>query len=145
MTKKRANILIVEDNPADIDLMRYTFKKSKLENELVIIEDGESALKYILKKDEYSDSPTPDMIILDINIPKINGLEVLRMIKQDEEARLIPVVIMTTSSSEEDILKAYKNYVNAYLVKPIDIHNFIDVILKLEDFMIQVVKKPNLT
>ena len=139
-----ARILLVEDNEADVDLIRYTFKQNKINNELIVIGDGEEAVEYLLKKGRYKDVLLPDIIILDINLPKKNGLEVLKEIKADEDARIVPVVILTTSSADRDILEAYKNYVNAYLVKPVEIEEFIKVISKMEEFMIRIIKKPKL-
>ena len=140
--KSDALILLVEDNPADIDLIRYTFKKNKIENRLEVIEDGERALDYILKRNGYEGAEKPDLIILDINLPRMNGLEILQIIKEEEISRKIPVVMLTTSSEVGDIETAYEHRANAYLVKPVEIHDFIDIITKLEEFMIRVIRRP---
>ncbi len=141
--KQEAVILLVEDNPADIDLIKYTFKKNKIENRLITIMDGQSAIDYIVDHKDCGEGYfEPDLIILDINLPKRSGLEVLEVIKNDDDAKVIPVVMLTTSASPTDIDEAYQHYVNAYLVKPVEMHDFIDVITKLEDFMIKVIKRP---
>lgn len=142
--KDEALILLIEDNEADVDLIKYTFRKNKIANRVLTLSDGESAVAYLLKKGEYQKAQTPDLVILDINLPRLNGLEVLKIIKQDPYARLVPVVILTTSSADQDVLQAYQNYVNAYLVKPVEIEDFIKVVTSLEQFMVKIIKKPNL-
>ncbi len=140
--KDEALILLVEDNQADVDLIKYTFKKNQIINRVITLDDGKEAVDYVLRRGSYKDAEVPDLMILDINLPKMSGLEVLKIIKEDEHARLIPVVILTTSASDQDVMEAYQNYVNAYLVKPVEIEDFIKIITSLEQFMVKIVKKP---
>ena len=142
MKSKLAHILIVEDNPGDVDLLRYSFKKNKITNTYEVAEDGEEALNYIFKRGEHKNAKTPDMIILDINLPKVSGLTVLKEIKSNPKTKMIPVIILTTSKDDMDVLKAYDNYVNAYLVKPVDMKNFLDVVSSLEIFWLSIVQLP---
>ncbi len=143
MKEKCAHILIVEDNPGDIDLIKYTFKKNRIINTFDVAEDGEIALDYIYKRNGYEEAKTPNIIILDINLPKISGLQILEIIKKDPITRKIPVIMLTTSKNDLDILKAYDNYVNAYLVKPVDVKEFLNVISSLESFWLSIVQLPN--
>lgn len=137
-------VMIIEDNDADIDLIKYAFKKNDYRSELIVIKDGEEALDYLLNQCKLDEDKKPDLIILDINIPRVNGLEVLKRVKKDEEMSVIPVTILSTSCSDADVVKAYKDHVNAYLVKPTDIEEFIDVIDQLVKFMTRIIKRsPN--
>lgn len=145
MKGKQAHILIVEDNPGDVDLIRYSFKKNKIMNTFDVAEDGEEGLNYIFKRNGHEDALTPDLIILDINLPKVNGLTVLKEIKNDPNTKKIPVIILTTSKDDMDVLKAYDSYVNAYLVKPVDMKKFLEVVSSLEIFWLSIVQLPDLS
>jgi len=136
------NILLVEDNPGEARLALETLKESRLKNNLYIMEDGEEALFFLYKKGKFSDAPTPDLILLDLNLPKKNGLEVLSIIKHDTRLKRIPVIILTISSAVEDIIKSYDFYANCYITKPIDLDKFTEVIKTIEDFWLSTVKLP---
>lgn len=137
---KSINILLVEDNEGDIVLTTEALEESKIINKVAVIRDGRAAIDFfeaINTKDEY-----PDLVLLDINLPKISGHEVLLFIKQSEKYRSIPVIMLTTSSSEKDILLSYEHYVNCYITKPIDVSDFMQAISKIEDFWINIVSIP---
>ncbi len=136
------NILLVEDNPGEARLALEALKESRLNNKLYIIEDGEEALFLLYKKGKYADAPTPDLILLDLNLPKKNGLEVLSIIKHDTRLRRIPVIILTISSAVEDIIKSYDLYANCYITKPIDLDKFTQVIKTIEDFWLSTAQLP---
>lgn len=132
-------ILVIEDSVGDIKLIRRVFKSSQIKNELMIIEDGEEALNYLT---DCKKSDLPDLILLDINLPKVNGLEILEYLKKDAIRKAIPVVILTTSSSDKDIQKSYDSHVNSYVIKPLDFRDFIKIVQKIEGFYLGVVKLP---
>ncbi|MCF8262790.1 MAG: response regulator [Melioribacteraceae bacterium] len=136
------NILLVEDNPGDARLAQEGLKESKLNNELNIVTDGEQALDYLHKRGNFKDVKTPDLILLDLNLPKIDGREVLAEIKKNERLKTIPVVILTTSQAEEDILKTYSLHANCYISKPLDLDQFIKVVRSIENFWLTIVKLP---
>ncbi len=120
-------ILLVEDDPAHVEIIRREFEKSRLANRLISVEDGQAALDYLYRKGEYNNQikfPMPNLILLDLRLPKIDGLEVLKIVKSDKNLSNIPVVILTTSAAETDMVKAYKYYANSYLVKPVDFNQF---------------------
>ena len=135
-------ILLVEDNPGDVFLTKKAFETSKLANHLVVAPDGEVALKMLKKEDEYEAQPTPDIILLDLNLPKVDGKEVLEAIKEDEKLRKIPVVILTSSNAEKDILMSYELHANSYIVKPVDFSNFLDIVNSIENFWFSIVVLP---
>ena len=135
-------ILLVEDNPGDVFLTKKAFVTSKLANHLVVAPDGEVALKMLKKEDEYEAQPTPDIILLDLNLPKVDGKEVLEAIKEDEKLRKIPVVILTSSNAEKDILMSYELHANSYIVKPVDFSNFLDIVNSIESFWFSIVVLP---
>lgn len=137
------HILLVEDNEGDIVLTLEALKEAKLKNQISVVRDGEEALQFLYKEGKYERQDSPQLILLDINLPKIDGKEVLHRIKSDPDLKKIPVVILTTSSSEKDILEAYNNYANCYITKPVDLDKFIDVIHTVEDFWISIVQLPN--
>ena len=139
MKGKEIHILLVEDNEGDIVLAREALKEARIKNRITVITDGEKALEYLFCNDN---NRKPDLILLDINLPKVNGLEVLAKIKADEALKIIPVVMLTTSTSEQDVLDAYRNYVNCYINKPIDLEEFIVVIRNIESFWLNTVKLP---
>lgn len=136
-------ILLVEDNPGDYRLAMEVFKEAKVKNTLHIATDGEEALKFLKKEGNYKDVPRPDLILLDLNLPKKDGKEVLAEIKDDDNLKRIPVVILTVSNAEEDIVKSYDLHANAYITKPIDLDQFINVVRSIEDFWLSIVKLPN--
>lgn len=136
-------ILLVEDNPGDVRLTREAFKEGKVRNNLHVAKDGVEAMAFLHREGEYSDAPRPDLIVLDLNLPKKDGREVLAEVKTDDELRHIPVVVLTTSQAEEDILKTYNLHANCYITKPLDFGQFIKVIRSIEDFWLTVVKLPS--
>jgi chemotaxis family two-component system response regulator Rcp1 len=135
-------ILLVEDNPGDARLAKEALKESKLLNNLSIAEDGVEAMNFLNKKGKYSNAPRPDLIILDLNLPKKDGREVLEEIKTNNDLKRIPVVILTISKAEEDILKTYNLHANCFISKPIDLDQFIKVVKSIEDFWLTIVKLP---
>lgn len=137
-------ILLVEDNPGDARLAREALRDSKARNKLHHVEDGVEAMKFVRRQAEYANVPSPDLILLDLNLPKKDGREVLAEIKEDPELRLIPVVVLTTSEAERDLLKSYRLHANAYVVKPIDFDRFVEIVHVVEDFWFTIVKLPQL-
>lgn len=138
-TNRFANVLMVEDNPGDVRLMQEAFKEVNVSVNLSIVMDGEEAIKYLSKVGEYKDVTTPDLILLDLNLPKKDGREVLQEIKTDPNLLRIPVVVLTTSNAEQDILHCYNLHANCYIRKPVDFDEFFDVIRKIEDFWLSTV------
>ena len=136
-------ILLVEDNPGDIELTVEAFKEGKITNEIEIVNDGQAAMDCLRNTGEYVQSKRPDIILLDLNLPKKDGRQVLQEIKNDPHLKRIPVVILTTSAGQEDILKAYDNHANCYIRKPVDLNNFMEVIRKIESFWLTIVKLPS--
>ena len=134
---KPAHILLVEDNEGDIILTLDAFEESKFKTQVSVVRNGQEALDFLKKQGEYSDAQKPDLILLDINIPIFNGHEVLEEIKQDENLKRIPVIMLTTSSNQNDIKKAYGNYCNSYIQKPLDMEEFMQSVLKIEEFWLQ--------
>ena len=139
---KPVDILLVEDNPADVRLTEEALKDAKVSNNLAVVGDGVEAMKFLQHQTPYVDSPRPDLILLDLNLPRKDGREVLAELKNDEELRRIPVVILTTSQAEEDILKTYDLHANCYITKPVDLDQFIKVVRSIENFWLTVVKLP---
>jgi len=139
---KRIEILLVEDNPGDIRLTREALIESKIYNNLNVIMDGEEALAYLRGEADFQDRVLPDLVLLDLNLPKKDGREVLAEIKQDDMLKRIPVVILTTSKAEADILKTYNLHANCYITKPVDLYQFITVVKAIEDFWMTIVKLP---
>lgn len=135
-------ILLVEDNPADVRLMREALKESKVRNDMHVVEDGVEAMAYLRREGKYSNSSVPDIIFLDLNLPKKSGAEVLAEIKADESLKKIPVVVLTTSRDEVDIVKSYNLHANCFITKPVDLEQFIHVIKTTEDFWLTIVKLP---
>ncbi|CAN5418160.1 response regulator [soil metagenome] len=136
-------ILLIEDSPGDIRLTQEALKEGRIFNNLHIVYDGEEALDFLMKRNQYAvDTPTPDLILLDLNIPRKSGFEVLEEIKNHSLLRIIPVVILTTSQSEKDILKSYELHVNCFVSKPVDFDSFFNVIRSIEDFWFTIVKLP---
>ncbi len=140
-TGRAVEILLVEDNPGDVRLTREALKEGKVLNNLTVAGDGAEALA-ILRRGLDDGSRCPDLILLDLNLPKMDGREVLEEIKGDEQLRRIPVVVLTTSSAEEDILRSYNLHANCYVTKPVDLEQFMKVVLSIEDFWLTVVRLP---
>jgi len=139
---KDVEILLVEDNPGDIRLTKEALKEGKVKNKLYIVKDGMEALNFLKRKGEFSKVPRPDLILLDLNLPKKDGRDVLKEIKMNDDLKRIPVVILTTSKDEEDVIKTYNLHANAYITKPVDLDQFINVIKTIDDFWLSVVKLP---
>ena len=142
MRIKPIEILLAEDNPGDARLTVEGFKDAKVKNNITVVEDGIEALAYLRHEGEYVDAVRPDLILLDLNMPKKDGREVLAEIKADEELRRIPVLVFTISNAERDILEAYNLQANAFITKPIDLNEFITVVKSLEEFWLTIVKLP---
>lgn len=142
MMVKSINILLVEDNPGDADLAREALESSKMNNNLQWVDDGEKAMAFLRREGPYSKAPRPDLILLDLNLPKKDGRQVLAEIKSDEGLKRIPVVILTTSQAEEDVLKTYNLHANCYITKPIDLNQFLRVVRSIEDFWLSIVVLP---
>jgi CheY-like chemotaxis protein len=136
------NVLLVEDDPGDVLMTREAFEFHKIRNALHVVTDGEQALEFLHRRGEYADAPRPGLILLDLNLPRRDGREVLAEIKADASLRTIPVVVLTTSEAEEDIVRSYSLHANAYVSKPVDFDRFVDVIRQIDDFFITVVKLP---
>jgi chemotaxis family two-component system response regulator Rcp1 len=137
------NILLVEDNPGDIRLTREVLKEGKIQNRLSVVTDGEEAIHFLKKAGQYKDACTPDLILLDLNLPKKDGREVLSIIKSDPTLVCIPVIILTTSAAENDIVSTYSKHANCYITKPVDFSQFINVIRAIENFWLTIVKLPS--
>jgi len=135
-------ILLVEDNPGDVRLTQEVLKEGKVHNNLSVVENGVQALSFLKKEDGYKDAKTPDLILLDLNMPKKDGREVLLDIKKDKDLKKIPVIVLTTSQAEEDILKVYDLNANCFISKPVDLEQFINVVKSIEDFWLSIVKLP---
>jgi chemotaxis family two-component system response regulator Rcp1 len=135
-------ILLVEDNPGDVLLTREAFREGRLAHRLSIVEDGEEAIRFLRHEGAYSAAPKPDLILLDLNLPKKDGRELLAEIKEDPALRYIPIIVLTTSDAEQDVWKAYKLHANCYLTKPVDLDDFIRKIRSFEDFWLTVVRLP---
>ncbi|GAB2622763.1 response regulator [Emticicia sediminis] len=140
---KLIHILLVEDNEGDILLTLDAFEEAKINNKISVVRDGNEAIDFLTQSGKYANRELPDLILLDINLPKRNGHEVLSFIKSTDWLRQIPVIILTTSSSESDIEKAYKNFVSCYITKPIEVNDFLIAISKIEDFWFSIVSLPN--
>lgn len=140
---KPIEILLVEDNPGDVRLTREALKEGKVRNNLHVAEDGDKALAFLRQGGNGASAPRPDLILLDLNLPKRDGREVLAEIKSDPSLRCIPVVILTTSRAEEDILKTYDLHANCYITKPVNLEQFISVVKAIEDFWLTIVKLPS--
>lgn len=136
-------VLLVEDDPGDVLMTREAFEHNKVANHLSVVSDGVSAMEYLRKEGQYADVKTPDLILLDLNLPRMDGREVLAELKIDAELRKIPVVVLTTSEAEEDVVRAYSLHANAFVTKPVDFDRFIEVVQKIDDFFVSVVRLPS--
>ncbi len=135
-------ILLVEDNPADVRLTREVFKDSRITNNIRVVSDGEEAMAFLHNEGTYAAEPRPDLILLDLNLPKKDGREVLSEIKADRKLRTIPVIVLTTSDADQDVWKAYDAGVNSYITKPVDLGQFMRIFRLIEDFWLTIVKLP---
>lgn len=135
-------ILLVEDNPGDVRLTREALKEGKVRNNLSVVDDGVKALAFLRREGEFEQAPRPDLILLDLNLPRMSGREVLAEVKSDPELRSIPVVILTSSQAEKDVVKAYELSVNCYVTKPVDLDQFVTVVKSIEDFWFSIVRLP---
>ena len=136
------DVLLVEDDPGDVVLIQEAFEDNKVRNRLHTVSDGVEALEFLRREGDYTDAPRPDLVLLDLNLPRKDGREVLAEVKGDEELQHIPVVVLTTSKAEEDVLRSYKLHANAYVTKPVDFERFIDVVRQIDEFFVTVVKLP---
>ena len=137
------DVLLVEDDPGDVLLIKEAFADNKVRNRLHVVSDGVEAIEFLRRQGLYGEAPTPDLILLDLNLPRKDGREVLAEIKGDGDLRQIPVVVLTTSKAEEDVLRSYKLHANAYVTKPVDFDRFIDVVRQIDEFFVTVVKLPS--
>ncbi|CPR12006.1 two-component system response regulator [Mycobacterium bohemicum DSM 44277] len=137
-------ILLVEDDPGDELITREAFEHNKLKNNLHVAHDGEEGLDFLYRRGPYADAPRPDLILLDLNLPKYDGRQLLEKVKSDPELSRIPIVVLTTSSAEEDILRSYELHANAYVTKPVDLDQFINAVRQIDEFFIQVVRLPGI-
>jgi CheY-like chemotaxis protein len=135
-------VLLVEDDPGDVLMTQEAFQEHKVRNKLSVVSDGEEALSYLRREGTFADATRPDLILLDLNLPRVDGREVLAVIKDDEDLRRIPVVVLTTSQADEDVLRSYSLHANAYVTKPVDFERFITVVRQIDEFFVSVVKLP---
>jgi CheY-like chemotaxis protein len=135
-------ILLVEDDPGDVLIMREALEDSKILTDLHVVDNGEAALEFLERRGQYASAPSPDLILLDLNLPRLDGREVLARVKADESLRRTPVVVLTTSSAEEDILRSYDLHANAYVTKPVDLDQFLRVVRQIDEFFISIVRLP---
>jgi CheY-like chemotaxis protein len=135
-------VLLVEDDPGDVLLTKEAFEDNKVKNNLTVVSDGEEATDYLRRQGRFADAVRPDLMLLDLNLPRKDGREVLQEIKADPELRSIPIVVLTTSEADEDILRSYDLHANAYVTKPVDFDQFIRVVRQIDDFFVTVVKLP---
>ncbi len=137
-----ADILLVEDNPGDVLLTREAFREGGYSPRLSVVEDGEEALRFLRRQESFRNAPRPDLILLDLNLPRKDGRELLADVKQDPELHHIPIIVLTTSSAEQDILQAYNLHANCYLTKPLDMESFLSKVRAVEEFWLRVVRLP---
>ena len=135
-------VLLVEDDPGDVLMTKEAFEDYKLVNQLHVVNDGTEAMAFLRREGEHADKPRPDLVLLDLNLPRMDGREVLQAIKSDPDLASIPVVVLTTSEAEEDVLRSYSLHANAYVTKPVDFDRFIQVVRQIDDFFVTVVRLP---
>ena len=135
-------VLLVEDDPGDVLMTREAFEDYKVRNELHVVNDGAEAMAFLRQEDTFTEAPRPDLVLLDLNLPRMDGREVLQAIKSDPDLASIPVVVLTTSEAEEDVLRSYSLHANAYVTKPVDFERFIEVVRQIDDFFVTVVRLP---
>jgi CheY-like chemotaxis protein len=138
---EKLEVLLVEDNPGDVRLIVETLKEGRREYNITVVKDGEEALSYLKKQGQFAATKRPDIILLDLKLPKKSGLEVLKEAKSSEDLKAIPIIVLTSSSAEDDMANAYKNYANCYITKPIDLDKFVVTIQSIEDFWFTIIKK----
>jgi CheY-like chemotaxis protein len=143
MNPELVGILLVEDDPGDVVLIRESFQDHKVANELTVVSDGVQALAFLRREGEYATARRPGLVLLDLNLPRLNGIEVLEQIKGDPALATIPVVVLTTSDSEDDIVRSYTLHANAYITKPVDFERFRHVVHQIDEFFVGVVKLPS--
>ncbi len=139
---RQIDVLLVEDDPGDVLMTKEAFEDYKLSNMLHVVTDGAEAMDFLRRQGEHTDAPRPDLVLLDLNLPRMDGREVLQAIKSDPELASIPVVILTTSEAEEDVLRSYSLHANAYVTKPVDFERFIQVVRQIDEFFVTVVRLP---
>jgi CheY-like chemotaxis protein len=139
---RQIEVLLVEDDPGDVLMTREAFEDYKLSNQLHVVNDGAEAMEFLRQEGAHIDAPRPDLVLLDLNLPRMDGREVLQAIKSDPELANIPVVVLTTSEAEEDVLRSYSLHANAYVTKPVDFDRFIQVVRQIDDFFVTVVRLP---
>ncbi len=142
MNAQLIEVLLVEDDPGDVVLIEEAFVDNKVGNRLSVVRDGVEAMAFLRREGRYADAPRPDLVLLDLNLPRKNGREVLAEIKRDPELSIIPVIVLTTSEAEEDILRSYALHANAYITKPVDFDRFAGVVHQIDEFFVGVVKLP---
>ena len=135
-------VLLVEDDPGDVMMTREAFQDYKLHNQLHVVSDGAEAMEFLRQEGEYAGRPRPDLVLLDLNLPRMDGRQVLEAIKSDPDLASIPVVVLTTSENEDDVLRSYSLHANAYVTKPVDFQRFIEVVRQIDDFFVTVVRLP---
>jgi CheY-like chemotaxis protein len=140
--ERQIEVLFVEDDPGDVMMTREAFQDYKLHNELHVVSDGSEAMAFLRQEGEYAGRPRPDLVLLDLNLPRMDGRQVLEAIKSDPELASIPVVVLTTSENEDDVLRSYSLHANAYVTKPVDFQRFIEVVRQIDDFFVTVVRLP---
>ncbi|MBB2773916.1 MULTISPECIES: response regulator [Mycolicibacterium] len=136
------DVLLIEDDPGDELITREAFEHNKISNTLHVAHDGQEGLDFLYRRNGYEDAPRPDLILLDLNLPKYDGRQLLETVKSDPDLNHIPVVVLTTSSAEEDILRSYKLHANAYVTKPVDLDQFMNAVRQIDEFFVQVVRLP---
>ncbi len=139
---KAIDILLVEDNPGDVRLAQEALKESKIRNKLFVVDDGTEAMAFLRRQGKYVNVPRPDLILLDLNLPRKSGREVLAEVKADESLKQIPVVVLTVSRAEEDVVRCYNHHANCYITKPLDFNQFMEVTKSIEEFWLTIVKLP---
>ena len=140
--ERQVEILLVEDDPGDVLMTREAFQDYKLRNQLHVVTDGAEAMSFLRQEGDYADRPRPDLVLLDLNLPRMDGREVLEAIKSDPDLASIPVVVLTTSEAEDDVMRSYSLHANAYVTKPVDFERFIEVVRQIDDFFVTVVRLP---
>jgi len=140
--EREIQVLLVEDDPGDVLMTREAFEDYKVHNQLHVVNDGEQAMAFLRQEGDYADMPRPDLVLLDLNLPRMDGRQVLDAIKSDSELSSIPVVVLTTSEAEDDVLRSYSLHANAYVTKPVDFERFINVVRQIDDFFVSVVRLP---
>jgi CheY-like chemotaxis protein len=136
------DVLLVEDDPGDVLMTREAFADFKVHNTLHVVNNGVDAMAFMRHEGEFADAPRPDLVLLDLNLPKMDGREVLAAVKEDPNLRAIPIVVLTTSEAEEDVVRSYSLHANAYVTKPVDFDRFIEVVRRIDDFFVSIVRLP---